>query len=96
MPRLVEAEDRHIERIYRESHALWGVGLSRRDYRELWDEIRATPWGREHARFYAWLDDDGTLLSSLKAYRPMLQLLEHRPYRLFAIFGFNDIIASFS
>jgi len=78
MPRLVEAEPEHIERIYRESHALWGVGLSRRDYRELWEEIRTTPWGSEYARFYAWVGDNDRLLSSLKVYRPRLQVLEHR------------------
>lgn len=78
MPRLVPAEPSNIARIYRESHALWGVGLSRRDYRELWDEIGATRWGREHARFYAWLDDDGQILSSLKVYRPELMVLGQR------------------
>ena len=75
MPRLVVADPSHVERIYRESYALWGAGLSHRDYIELWQEISATTWGRENARFYVWLGDDGEILSSLKVYRPKLQLL---------------------
>ncbi|MFB3117751.1 MAG: GNAT family N-acetyltransferase, partial [Myxococcota bacterium] len=75
MPRLVVAEPSHVERIYRESHALWGAGLTRRDYLELWHEVSSTPGGRENVRFYVWLGDDGEILSSLKIYRPKLQLL---------------------
>jgi len=75
MPRLVVAESSHVERIYRESYALWGAGLTRRDYLELWNEISSTPWGRQNARFYVWLGDDDEILSSLKIYRPKLQLL---------------------
>ncbi|MEE8411704.1 MAG: hypothetical protein V3S47_04320 [Acidobacteriota bacterium] len=75
MPRLVVAESSHVERIYRESYALWGAGLTRRDYLELWNEISSTPWGRKNVRFYVWLGDDDEILSSLKIYRPNLQLL---------------------
>jgi predicted N-acetyltransferase YhbS len=73
MPRLVVADPSQVQRIYRESYALWGAGLTRLDYLELWNEIRSTRWGRENARFYVWLDDDGEILSSLKVYRPKLQ-----------------------
>ena len=75
MPRLVAAEPSHVERIYRESYALWGAGLTREHYRELWNEISSTAWGLENARFYVWLGDDGEILSSLKIYRPRIQLL---------------------
>ncbi len=74
MPRLVVADSSHVERIYRESYALWGAGLSRRDYRELWNEISSTAWGQENVRFYVWLADDDEILSSLKIYRPRLLL----------------------
>ena len=37
MTRLVVADSSHVERIYRESHVLWGAGLTRRDYLELWN-----------------------------------------------------------
>jgi len=74
MPRLVVAEPSQVQRIYRESHALWGAGLTRLDYLELWDEVRSTPWGRENARFYVWLGSGDEILSSLKIYRPRLQL----------------------
>lgn len=75
MPRLAVADPSQVERIYRESHALWGAGLARRDYLELWREISDTPWGRDNARFYVWLGDGDEILSSLKIYRPRLQLL---------------------
>jgi predicted N-acetyltransferase YhbS len=88
MPRLVEADPEHVERIYQESHALWGAGLTRRDYRELWDEVRTTSWGSRHARFLIWLGDDGEILSSLKVYRPRLRVFgnEERAIVLGAIF----------
>ncbi len=75
MSRLVVAEPAHVKSIYRESYALWGAGLSRRDYLDMWTEISSTAWGRENARFYVWLGPDGEILSSLKTYWPKLQLL---------------------
>ncbi|NIM00879.1 MAG: GNAT family N-acetyltransferase [Acidobacteria bacterium] len=75
MSRLVVADPSHIKSIYRESYALWGAGLTRRDYLGLWNEISSTAWARENARFYVWLGPGGEVLSSLKAYRPKLQLL---------------------
>ena len=88
MARLVDAEPSHVERIYRESYALWGAGLTRRDYRELWDEIRATHWGSRYARFLVWLAEGGEVLSSLKVYRPRVRAFgnEARAIVLGAIF----------
>jgi predicted N-acetyltransferase YhbS len=76
MPSLALAQREHIDLVYRESHALWGVGMSRRDYRRLWDEVSSTPWARRHARFYVWLGSGG-VLSSLKLYRPKIRLGGH-------------------
>lgn len=75
MPRLVHAKAEHVQQIYRESHPLWGAGLTLDDYIGLWSELSNTDWALEHVRFFVWLNDDGALLSSLKMYRPQLQLL---------------------
>jgi predicted N-acetyltransferase YhbS len=92
MPRLVVAEPQHVERIYRESYALWGAGLTRKHYHDLWVEIRSTAWGRENARFFVWLGEDDEILSSLKIYRPRIQLLgeQSRAVVLGAIFTPRD------
>lgn len=74
MPRLAIAREEQIDRIYRESHALWGAGLAWSHYRDLWRELSATPWGSRHARFWVWLGDDREVLSSAKVYRPLLRL----------------------
>ena len=75
MPRLAIARPDDVSTVYRESHSIWGAGLSRRDYLGLWKEITGTRWATENAAFYVWLDDDGeTILSSLKLYRPCLRL----------------------
>lgn len=74
MPRLVPATDAHVATIYRESHALWGTGLTSAAYRRLWDEISRLPWAARNARFLAWVDDDGAVLSSLKLYRPLVRV----------------------
>ena len=78
MPSLAQASDEQISAIYRESFPLWGAGLQPADYRELWDELAATAWVRRHARFLVWLDSGGSLLSSLKRYRPLFRLGERR------------------
>ena len=36
------ASPSEIEAIYRESHALWGAGLSYSDYVEFWADVRET------------------------------------------------------
>ncbi len=76
MPGLAVASREQIHSIYRESHSLWGVGLSPEDYSALWDEISRTPWARRHARFYVWVREDGEVLSSLKHYRPQIRVLD--------------------
>ncbi|HXV74891.1 MAG TPA: GNAT family N-acetyltransferase [Candidatus Polarisedimenticolaceae bacterium] len=74
MPRLELASRAQIDGIARESYLLWGGGLSLADYRELWDEVGATPWCRDHAAYYVWRDGRGRALSSMKVYRPALRL----------------------
>jgi predicted N-acetyltransferase YhbS len=74
MSRLAVAQQSQIDAIHRESHALWGAGLSLGDYGALWAEVAGTPWAIEHARFCVWLDEEGRVLSSLKLYRPLIGL----------------------
>lgn len=58
----------------RESHALWGAGLTLAAYVEMWEELAASSWGQTCYAWRAWVDDDGRVLSSLKLYRPQLRL----------------------
>jgi GNAT superfamily N-acetyltransferase len=74
MPHLVNASQAQVEAVYRESHAIWGGGLNFEQYFGLWREVSSLPWTRKHAAFRVWLGDDGELLSSLKLYRPLIQL----------------------
>jgi hypothetical protein len=74
--RLTLATQREIDAISRESHVLWGGGLTPVAYRQLWDEVASTTWARKHARFYVWRDHHGRILSSMKVYRPRLRLLD--------------------
>jgi len=74
VPRLVLANDRQIESVYRESYALWGAGLTPEDYRSLWEDVRGTPWATKHLSFYVWIDERERVLSSMKVYRPQLRL----------------------
>ena len=71
---LTVARDDQLESIYRESHALWGSGLSAEDYLGLWRELTDTEWARRHAGMYVWHDDAGQVLSSVKLYRPELRV----------------------
>ena len=73
MSRLAIADSIQTEAIYRESHAVWGGGLSSRDYRGLWEEISSTAWARKYLRFFVWLGERGEVLSSLKLYRPLVR-----------------------
>lgn len=74
MARLVLASPAQIDRITRETHALWGGGLSYPAYRDLWDELGRSAWATKYARYHVWQDDGGRVLSSLKLYRPMLRV----------------------
>jgi len=76
MPRLAVANPRQVEQVYRESHGLWGAGLSRRDYLALWKDLSLTDWATKYARFYVWVDEDDRVLSSLKLYRPLIRFGE--------------------
>lgn len=76
MPRLADARSDHVDAIFRESYALWGAGLEFEDYRAFWTEISDTSWAKRHLRYCVWLGDDGSLLSSLKLYRPRMKLLD--------------------
>jgi len=60
--------------VLRESHALWGAGLSVADYVAMWEELSDSRWGRSWYSWRALVDDDGRVLSSLKLYRPELRL----------------------
>lgn len=73
MSRLAFATDDQIDAITRETHGLWGAGLTLRDYRALWDEIRTCAWARQHARFVVWVDEQEQVLSSMKVYTPRLR-----------------------
>jgi predicted N-acetyltransferase YhbS len=67
-----------IEAVYRESHALWGAGLSFSDYVQFWADVRATGWARDHYQHLVWVDGRGSVLSSLKLYRPEVCLRGRR------------------
>ncbi|ANM29564.1 hypothetical protein ABI59_08190 [Acidobacteria bacterium Mor1] len=66
------ANREQIDRIYAESHALWGGGLKPAEYREFWSELASTPWAERNVRYFVWLGDEGELLSSLKLYHPRI------------------------
>jgi len=77
MARLSLAQPEQIREIYEETHALWGGGLSATDLHGLWSDLATTAWGSRHARFYVWTDGKGRVLSSAKAYFPMLRAFGH-------------------
>jgi len=70
------AEPKHVARIYGESFSLWGGGLTYDGYVGLWEDLAATPWGRQHMQFLVLLDEHDAVLSSLKRYRTRFRLGE--------------------
>ncbi len=88
MPSLLVADSHQVDSVYRESHALWGAGLSTADYREFWRDLQSTDWGTRHSAFLVWLGSRDEILSSLKIYRLPLKLGEttHPAVVLGAIF----------
>jgi len=84
VPRFTTPTADQVRSILRESHALWGAGLSLGDYVAMWEELAESPWGRACYAWRALVDDEGHVLSSLKLYRPMLRL-DGAPVRVCAI-----------
>ncbi len=76
LPRLRPARRDEIAAILRESHGLWGAGLTYAAYLDMWLELLETPWGKRRFRHLVWVEEDGTVLSSLKLYRPVVRLLD--------------------
>jgi GNAT superfamily N-acetyltransferase len=74
VPRFVTPTAEQIRSVLRESHALWGAGLSVADYVGMWEEMADSRWGRAWYSWRALVDDEDRVLSSLKLYRPMLRL----------------------
>jgi len=74
VPRLAPATEEQVRRITAESHVLWGGGLAHEAYLSMWKELAETPWARRFFTHYAWVGDDGALLSSAKVYRPLVRL----------------------
>lgn len=59
-----------------ESHGIWGAGLSVADYVGMWGEIAESPWARAWYSWRALVNDAGTVLTSLKLYRPEMRFGE--------------------
>jgi len=76
VPRFVTPTAEQIRSVLRESHALWGAGLSVADYVGMWEEMADSRWGRAWYSWRALVDDQDRVLTSLKLYRPMLRLGE--------------------
>ena len=76
MPLFLTPTADQIRSVLRESHALWGAGLSVADYVGMWEEMADSRWGRAWYSWRALVDDQGRVLASLKLYRPMLRLGE--------------------
>jgi predicted GNAT family acetyltransferase len=76
VPHLRLARREEIGEILRESHGLWGAGLTYPAYLDMWLELMETPWAEHRFRYMVWAEDDGTVLSSLKLYRPVVRLYD--------------------
>jgi len=70
---LEPAAGRYLDQILRESHALWGDGLSLPAYGRYWDAQIRTPWGRAHLDRVA-LVDGAQAVTSLKRYDLSMRL----------------------
>lgn len=78
MPKLTVARPDQIRFVLGHSHALWGAGLSLEDYREMWEDLRRTPWGERWFTYQVLSGEDGAVLSSLKLYRPEIRIGRRR------------------
>ena len=71
---LIHAEGAMLAQILDEPFPIWHEGLTRINY-ERWNVAQMrTPWGHDHLRRLALVDDAGRLLSSLKRYRFTVRL----------------------
>ena len=71
---LIHAEGAMLAQILDETFPIWHEGLTRINY-ERWNVAQMrTPWGHDHLRGLALVDDAGRLLSSLKRYRFTVRL----------------------
>src|SRR4051794_9854960 len=64
---LVCADPELLGPILDATHEIWHDGLSRAAYEKYWLAQRRTPWGRDHLRFFA-LVEDGLPVASAKLY----------------------------
>jgi predicted N-acetyltransferase YhbS len=67
VPTLVPAEGAYLEQILRESHPIWGEGLTFDRYAAYWQAQRRTPWGAAHLDRVA-LVEHGSVICSVKRY----------------------------
>jgi GNAT superfamily N-acetyltransferase len=74
VPRFITPTAEQIRSVLRESHALWGAGLSVADYVGMWEELADSRWGRAWYSWRALVDEQDRVVTSLKLYRPMLRL----------------------
>lgn len=74
MPYVSIPSREQVRAVLRESHTVWGAGLTLASYVDMWEELAESPWGRSCYAWRAWVDDAGRVLSSLKLYRPQLRL----------------------
>jgi GNAT superfamily N-acetyltransferase len=69
MPELRQATEAEITAICRESHKIWGAGLTFPAYRSMWAHLMEAPWARKHLDYVVWSTDGRGPLSSVKLYR---------------------------
>jgi GNAT superfamily N-acetyltransferase len=74
VPHIVIPSREQVRAVLRESHAIWGAGLTLDAYVGMWEELANSAWGQAWYGWRAWVDDDGRVLSSLKLYRPKMRL----------------------
>jgi predicted N-acetyltransferase YhbS len=66
--RIHDADRAQMEALLRESHAVWGEGMSVEDYLAFNLEQKGTAWARERYRFLVGTDDAGAVTCGMKLY----------------------------
>lgn len=79
--RLNDAGREEMEQVLKESHAVWGEGMSLDAYLALNLALKDSAWGRQHYRFLLGQDDRGEVQSSMKLYS-LRGRLDGRPVRI--------------